>query len=200
MATRDAGASPAPPVARRDRLNEFLQHAAKLGSVAPTEYAAARTFLARAHTPIANAGWQWWTGLGWTVVSAEQMRHFVSAQTYALRNFAARRPGPDRFGFAWAPNNATAMPQTAFVAQSGQLIDRLGVALSDSGNEWRLDPGMPACTSLGLDLCNADIEGASFTDAWRIFSVWDSSGTAASRTFRRINDRVRDLVLRERRR
>ncbi len=190
------GVPGAPAVVRRDRLNEFLQHAAKLGSVAPAEYGAARAFLTRAHTPIANAGWQWWTGLGWTVVSAEQMRHFVSSQTHALRNFAATRPGPDRFGFAWAPNNATAMPQRTFVAQSGQLLDRLGTALADSGNEWRPDPGVLACVAPGLDWCRADVEGALFTDAWRIFSAWNAPATS-SRINRRVADRVRVLVGRE---
>jgi hypothetical protein len=162
----------APPSLRRAYLNDFLQHAAKLGSVAPAEFDAARAFLTRAHTPIANAGWQWPTGLGWTMLSGDQMRHFVSAQTYALRHFAATRPGNDRFGFAWAPNNATAMANAEFIAQTGQLLDRIGAALSESGSEWSFDPGIHACASLGLDWCQADVEGAEFTDAWRIFSAW----------------------------
>jgi hypothetical protein len=153
------GVAGAAPTVRRDYLNDFLQHAARLGSVAPAAYGAARAFLLGAHTPIANAGWQWPTGLGWTMVSGDQMRHFVSSQTYALRDFAATRPGPDRFGFAWAPNNETEMPDAEFVSQTGQLLDRLGWALSESGD---------AC----VEWCRADVEGASFTDAWRIFSAW----------------------------
>jgi hypothetical protein len=166
------GVPGAPSFLRRDYLNAFLQHAAKLGSVAPDEYGAARAFLARAHTPVANAGWQWPAGLGWTMVSGDQMRHFVSSQTYALRSYAGTRPGPDRFGFAWAPNNFTAMPHGAFLTETGALLDRLGSAISESGREWSFDPGLHACASFGLDWCRADVAGASFTDAWQIFSTW----------------------------
>jgi hypothetical protein len=183
----------APPV-RRDYLNDFLQHATRLGSVAPSPYGAARAFLTRTHTPIANAGWQWPTGLGWTMLSGEQMRHFVSSQTYALRHFAATRPGPDRFGFAWAPNNAAGMSNREFIAQTGQLLDRLGPALSDSGSEWSFDPGMHACASLGLDWCRADVEGASFTDAW-IFSAWQE--LPVWDTQKRLVGRVRAVAAKE---
>jgi hypothetical protein len=151
-----AGASPA---LRQAHLSDYLQHAAMLGSVAPAQYGAARDFLARAHTPIANAGWQWPSGLGWTMLTGDQMQHFVSAQTYALRDFAQTRAGPDRFGFAWAPNNESGMTDSQFVSQSGQLLDRLGGALSDSAADC-------------LVWCRADVLGASFTPAWRIFSSW----------------------------
>jgi hypothetical protein len=186
----------APPTLRRDYLNDFLQHSAKLGSVAPAEYDAARAFLAGAHTPIANAGWQWPTGLGWTMLSGDQMRHFVSAQTYALRHFAATRTGADRFGFAWAPNNATAMPNAEFIAQTGQLLDRLGAALSESGSEWSFDPGIHACASLGLDWCRADVEGAEFTDAWRIFSAWHQLRQFVPGVNKRLAKRVGAVVVR----
>jgi len=106
------------------------------------------------------------------MLSGDQMRHFVSSQTYALRSFAATRNGPDRFGFAWAPNNATGMPNRAFVAETGALLDRLGASLADSGSEWMLDPGVQACLSLQLDWCRAEVPGAVFTGAWRIFSAW----------------------------
>jgi hypothetical protein len=131
------------------------------------------------------------------MVSGDQMRHFVSAQTYALRHFAASRRGPDRFGFAWAPNNATSMPHREFVAQTGQLLDRLGAALSESGTEWRLDPGVHACVSSGLHWCRADVEGASFTNAWRIFSAWeDRLPTPIGDGYRRLVEAVRSLARR----
>ncbi|MDQ3777861.1 MAG: hypothetical protein M3310_03195 [Actinomycetota bacterium] len=180
---------------RRDYLNDFLQHAAKLGVVAPAEHGAARWFLERAHTPVANAGWQWPAGLGWTMVSGDQMRHFVSSQTYALRHFAASRPGPDAFGFAWAPNNSTSMPEREFVAQTGRLLDRLGAALAESGTESRPDPGLHACASGGIDWCHADVEGASFTDAWRIFSAWrDGLPDAVRDGYVRLLEAVRTLA------
>jgi hypothetical protein len=185
---------------RRDHLNDFLQHAVKLGSVAPVRYRAARTYLTRAHTPIANAGWQWPAGLGWTMVSGDQMRHFVSSQAYSLRNFAAGRPGPDRFGFAWAPNNATGLTNTNFVAQSGQLLNRLGAALSESGNEWALDPGIFACSSLGFDWCAADVAGASFTPAWRIFAAWNQLPTTRTQLVSRAQGLIKRSKPQRRRR
>lgn len=190
------GVSGAPAATRRDQLNEYLQHVARLGLVAPPRYEAARGFLGRTHTPIANAGWQWPTGLGWTMVSGEQMRHFVSSQTYALRNYAAAQHAPDRFGFAWAPNNATGMSGTAFVAETGQLLARLAAALTDSGTEPSFDAGIDACLAGGLDWCRADVEGAAFTDVWRMFSVWKTP--TVSWGHRSLADRVRALLARER--
>ncbi len=184
---------------RRDNLNDFLQHAAKLASVAPARYGAARTFLSRSYTPIANAGWQWPSGLGWTLVSADQMQRFVSAQTYALRSFTAQRATPDQFGFAWAPNNPGLMPSKQFTTESGQLLDRLGAALSESGGYAITDEGSAACLSGGLDWCVGDVEGASFTDAWRIFSVWDQ-GDELSSAYRQLVPRLRALVKHSRRR
>ena len=190
------GVPGAAPEARREYLNDFLQHAARLGSVAPARYGAARTFLARAHTPIGNAGWQWPAGLGWTMVSGDQMRHFVSSQSYALRNFASTRSGPDRFGFAWAPNNETGLANATFVSQTGQLLDRLGIALRDSGSEWRPDPGVQACVALGLDWCRADVGGATFTNAWRIFSTWNEPRASGPGVNRRLVTTVRSLARR----
>ncbi len=190
------GVPGAAPEARREYLNDFLQHAAKLGAVAPHPFGAARAFLSYAHTPIGNAGWQWPAGLGWTMVSGDQMRHFVSSQTYAFRNFAATRSGPDRFGFAWAPNNETGLSNAAFVSQTGQLLDRLGTALRDSSSVWRLDPGIHACAALGLDWCRADVEGATFTHAWRIFSAWSDLRATGPGVHRRLVTTVRTLVRR----
>ncbi|HEY7706252.1 MAG TPA: hypothetical protein VH968_03700 [Gaiellaceae bacterium] len=196
--TRRWGVPGAPAEARREYLNDFLQHSATLGSAAPDRYGAARWFLARTHTPIANAGWQWPAGLGWTMVSGDQMRDFVSSQTYALRNFAATRPGPDRFGFAWAPNNETKMPDAQFQSETGQLLDRLGSALSESGAVWRFDPGVHACGALGLAWCDASVEGASFTEAWKIFASWSELPETVARELPRLRAAVRRLVRLER--
>jgi hypothetical protein len=192
------GVAGASAVTRRDHLNEYLQHVARLGLVAPPSYGAARAFLERAHTPVANGGWQWPTGLGWTMVSGDQMRHFVSAQTYALRSYAASKGGPDRFGFAWAPNNAMRMPYATFVAETGQLLDRLAAGLADSAGEASFDPGIGACAATGLDWCDTDVAGAEFTAAWRIFSDWPTPSKSVSWGHRRLVDRVRALLARER--
>jgi hypothetical protein len=182
--TRRWGVPGSAPDVRRTYLNDFLQHAARLSAAAPGRYGVASTFLARSHTPIANAGWQWPSGLGWTMVTGAQMQAFVSSQTYALRQYAAGNPGPDRFGFAWAPNNATGLSNALFVRESGQLLDRLGGALAASG-ESRFEPDAWAA---------ANIVGASFTDAWRIFSVWDQVLDAVAAAHRRLGERVRTIL------
>jgi hypothetical protein len=179
------GVAGADPALRERHLNEYLQHAARLGAVAPPEYDAARAFLARAHTPIANAGWQWPAGLGWTMLSGPQMQHFVSAQVDALRSYAALQPGPDRFGFAWAPNNAMEFPASEFTLQTGQLLDRLGAALSEPAD---------AC----FESCHTDVEGAAFTSAWRIFSSWEQQVLGGLR--QPLIARSRALVLQMKRR
>ena len=43
---------------RRDSLNEYLQHQASLAAVAPCAADAARSFLAGAYSPLANAAWR----------------------------------------------------------------------------------------------------------------------------------------------
>src|SRR5215216_1197511 len=190
---RQWGVPGADPADRRDYLSDFLDHAARLGSVSPDEYGAARRFLARAHTPVANAGWQWPDGLGWTMVSDLQMQNFVSSQTYALRHYAARTGVPDRFGFAWAPNNATGMPAGNFVAETDSLLDRLGAALTESGSDWQYDAGVRACVLPGLFWCRADVPNASFTDAWQIFQTWE--GPVRRWTVReRLAARIREVV------
>src|SRR5262245_6638417 len=169
---------------RRSYLNDFLQHAARLGAAAPGRYGVASTFLARSHTPIANAGWQWPAGLGWTMVSGDQMRAFVSSQTYAMREYAAGNQGPDRFGFAWAPNNAMGLSYPQFVGETGLLLDRLGSALSASAGS-RFEPE---------DWAAADVVGASFTDAWRIFSIWGQVRDAVTVARERLGARVRTVL------
>ena len=188
------GVAGAEPPVRRDYLSDFLDHAARLASVSPDEHGAARRFLARAHVPVANAGWQWPAGLGWSMVSDVQMRHFISSQTYALRHYAARRSAPDRFGFAWAPNNATGNRPADFVAQTGELLDRLSAALSESGSDWQYDAGVRACVLPGLEWCRADVANASFTDAWQIFETWDGLGRPRPSVRERLVARIGDVV------
>jgi hypothetical protein len=122
------------------------------------------------------------------MVTGAQMQAFVSSQTYAMREYAGTGPGPDRFGFAWAPNNATGMASAQFVGETGRLLDRLGSALTASGGS-RFEPGTWAA---------ADVVGASFTDAWRIFSVWDQARDAVAAAHRRLGARVRTILPRAR--
>jgi hypothetical protein len=145
---------------------------ARLGGEAT---ASARSFLETADSPLANAAWQWGSGFGWTMVPADQMKDYVSAQVYALRHFGAVDGQPvDHWGFAWAPNNGSGMAAADFKSRSGEVIDRLAVAIRDSGQpQDGGDAGSGACGPSGQNLwCGGAIAGAWFNDAWKIFSYW----------------------------
>jgi hypothetical protein len=186
------GVAGAAPDIRRDYLNDFLQHASRLGSVAPRRYGVASAFLARTHTPVANAGWQWPVGLGWTMVTGDQMRHFVSSQTHALRHYASTQPGTERFGFAWAPNNEIGLPDAVFIAETDLLLDRLGAALSESGVSTL--GAVDACDATGVDWCRADVGGAEFTEAWHIFSAWEEGLELIAGLRRRLVRHIRAVL------
>ena len=91
--------------ARRDLLNEYLQHQSVLAGVAPSSADAARGFLRDFYSPLANAAWRYDAAFGWTDVPVELMQDYVSAQTYAMRS-----AGNSRFGYAWSPKNLAGIP------------------------------------------------------------------------------------------
>jgi hypothetical protein len=156
-----------PLTARRDALNEYLQHELTLARAGGDFAATARSFLEAAYSPLANAAWQWDSAYGWTAAGVDQMQHFVSAQTYALRHAdAAAARARDHWGFAWAPRNGTAMPPGDFTAQTGAILERLGAAIRDSASG---EPGLGACSS---GWCAGEIPGAWFNAAWSTFAVW----------------------------
>jgi hypothetical protein len=162
---------------RRDSLNDYLQHKAVLAGVGPSTTETARSYLQSAYTPFANAAWQWSFGFGWTAISADQMKQFVSAQTYALRYFSQTGgQAQDHWGFAWAPRNGTGSTPPDFTKQTSELLDRLGAAIHDSAQPLDpSNPGIGACgpPGQGLGWCGAaQLVGASFNDAWKTFRVW----------------------------
>src|SRR5918999_845004 len=128
---------------------------------------------------LANAAWQYDTAFGWTLVPAEQMKHYVSAQTYALRHASAEAP-QNHAGFAWAPKNSTGMPSTDFANQTGEILDRLAAAIRDSAQPVDpADPGVGACGPPGENLwCAGDLDGAWFNNGWQSFSLWKPSALA----------------------
>ena len=152
---------------RRDHLNDYLQHALTLAEAGPGSVTAARSFLERAYTPIANAAWPQvpndaaGTGWGYTNVDAPVMEAFIAAQFDAIRTYsAASAPaGSDRFGFAWAPKTAAA-PAATFV----EILDHLATAIHDSDT----DPA-GACAS---SACDGVVDGASLSEAWKVFAAW----------------------------
>jgi hypothetical protein len=148
--------------ARRDSLNEYLQHQMSLANVAPAAGESARTFLAAAYSPLANAAWQYDASFGWTNVPVEVMQDYVSAETYAMGS-----AGNSRFGFAWSPRNLVGVPSEDFNAQTDALLVRLAAAIADSAQVPEA-----AC---GSTWCNRDLEGAALTTAWRTFAAWKPS-------------------------
>jgi uncharacterized repeat protein (TIGR01451 family) len=151
--------------ARRDSLNEYLQHQMSLANVAPTAAESARTFLAAAYSPLANAAWQYDASFGWTNVSVELMQDYVSAQTYASGSAAN-----SHFGFAWSPRNLAGMPSGDFNAQTDALLVRLAAAIADSAQA--------AEAACGSSWCNRDLDGANVTTAWQTFATWKPSALA----------------------
>jgi uncharacterized repeat protein (TIGR01451 family) len=148
--------------ARRDSLNEYLQHQASLAGAAPAAGAAAQAFLAAADSPLANAAWRYDAAFGWTDVPVELMQDYVSAQTYATRS-----AGNSRFGFAWSPRNLAGIPTAEFNAQTDALLVRLAAAIADSS-----EAPEAAC---GSAWCDRSLDGAAVTTAWRTFAAWKPS-------------------------
>jgi hypothetical protein len=165
----------APLATRRDYLNDYLQHEVLLAQAAPPAIEPARSYIASAYSPLANAAWERESGYGWTMVPFEQMAAYVSAQVYALRNFSSANSEPqDHWGFVWAPRNATGHSPAEFAAQTGEILDRLGVAIRDSGETVDPeDPGSGACGPPGVNQwCTGDVDPSRFNDAWKSFRVW----------------------------
>jgi len=164
---------------RREYLNDYLQHKLLLASAGPPEIEPARAFLRQTYSALANGAWPRETAWGWTMVPSEQMAAYLSAQVSALRYFSATSAQPlDHWGFAWAPRNTTGIPNADFTAQTGQLLDRLALAVRDSGDVVEPeDPGSRACGA-GAALCAVDIPEARHNEAWRSFRAWAQSTLA----------------------
>jgi hypothetical protein len=167
-----------PTTMRRDYLNDYLQHKFLLAGVGPPTIGVAQSYVRSTYSPLANAAWQRDTGYGWTMVSAEQMAAYVSAQVHALRYFGVLSQRPeDHGGFAWAPRNATGVPPADFAAQSGRVLERLAAALRDSAQLVDpVDAGSSACGPPGQNLwCTGDVDGARLAEQWKSFQGWTQS-------------------------
>jgi hypothetical protein len=168
-----------PTSVRRDSLNDYLQHKLVLAGAGPPEIETARSYLQATYSPLANAAWERDTGYGWTMVAAQQMAGYVSAQVHALRHFSATSgQSRDHWGFAWAPRNAAGIPAAEFAGQTGLVLDRLAAAVRDSGRTPDpADPGSAACGPPGQNVwCVGDLPGASLSEAWKSFRVWTQPG------------------------
>ncbi|HUG64655.1 MAG TPA: hypothetical protein VMK83_05505 [Gaiellaceae bacterium] len=177
-----AHAVPGVPVAeRREYLNDYLQHKLVLAGAAPETVEPARTYLRDAYSALANGAWPRETAWGWTMVPAEQMAAYVSAQVNAMRHFSASSgQARDHWGFAWAPRNTTGLSTAEFGAQTGLILDRMGAAVRDSGAVVEPEnPGSGACGPPGQDtLCAVDLADARHNAAWRSFRGWTQAALA----------------------
>jgi len=164
-----------PQSARRDYLNDYLQHKLVLAGAGPETIEPARAYLREAYSPLANAAWPREGGWGWTMVSVEQMSAYVSAQVHAMRYFSATAgQARDHWGFAWAPRNTTGLPNADFGAQTGAVLDRLAAAVRDSGDAVDpADPGSAACGPPGQNVwCVGDHAEGRPNEAWKSFRGW----------------------------
>jgi hypothetical protein len=167
------GVSGAPLGKRANRLNDYFQHMAVLAEAGQKSLQAARSFLHRTYLPLANAAWPHPLIGDTHLLSAEQMKHFVSTQVYALRSFAGDHPKTvpqGLIGFAWAP---ITNPNDGSEAGRDQIAARLAGAIRASTDELPTEP-KDACGPPGDRLwCEGELEGAWFNTAWRIFEDWD---------------------------
>ena len=164
-----------PQQVRRDYLNDYLQHKLVLAGVGPTTIEPARAYLREAYSPLANGAWPRDSGWGWTMVPAEQMTAYVSAQVHAMRYFsAAAGQARDHWGFAWAPRNTFGLSNADFGAQTNAILERLAGAVRDSGEaEVPEDPGSAACGPPGQNVfCVGDHAEGRPNEAWKSFRAW----------------------------
>jgi hypothetical protein len=146
----------------------------------------------RAYLPLANAGYRarggdqfdFVTGHGNTIVDADTMRHFVSEQVHAIRHYGGSHPQgapAARLGFSWQPCNRLTATEpgcgvfsTAFQSELDAVTARLAEAIHYA---YRLGgaSAVGACKlpGSGVDWCEGEVAGASFTEQWTAFSSWD---------------------------
>ncbi len=167
-------AVPGSPVsARRDYLNDYLQHKLVLAGAGPAEIEPARAYLRDAYSPLANGAWPRETAWGWTMVPPDQMSAYVTAQVDAMRFFSATAgESRDHWGFAWAPRNTTGLSTDDFTAQTAQILERLAAAIRDSSGGLNPETQTTGACGESDALCTVDLPEASHNEAWRSFRAW----------------------------
>jgi hypothetical protein len=152
---------------RAKRMNEYFQHMATLVADAPKSVQAARAFLLRTYLPLANALWPHTIGET-NVLDVPGMQQFLSAQTYALRQYAEGHPSvvpADLVGFGWAPLGGMSANRQEVAARLANALH-----LSTAG-----DP-KDACGPITDRVwCEAEVPEvpAEFNLAWKTFDSWD---------------------------
>jgi hypothetical protein len=169
---------------RRRHLVDYQQHLFDLVKAGGPRVPQARAFFDESFMPFTNGGgyvalggdaFNFESGHGNTEVPLDQMMKFVSEQVNAVEFYAERRfdaAATRRIGFSWQPVNRFQLPDAEFDAQIEALAAHVaGVLAATYG------PGgtsKSACLrETGLDWCAMERADAAFTDAWKLFNVWD---------------------------
>jgi hypothetical protein len=160
--------------ARAEHFNDYLYHPLILAEAAPVNVRAARSFLESAYTPLTSAAWSWDSGFGATEITQEQMNNFVSEEVFSIRHYTGSHPQTvpqAALGSAWAPRN-TGLPNSLFVSLTAGILERAASSLHFSYEQGGSSQA-GACGPPGEHTwCDADVEGASFNDAWKLFATW----------------------------
>ncbi|MSP59893.1 MAG: hypothetical protein EXR72_06050 [Myxococcales bacterium] len=151
--------------ARSTATNEFVEHVARLAAAGPNAAASASAYLDMAYVPLMNAAWR--APAYDTMISLDQMQHFVSGQVYAARAWAGTHPYPGgRIAFAW----------TRSVNVTDGELDILGARMA-SAIHHAYDAGGGAAAGAcspnnAFTWCQCSVQGAAFNDAWQTFAAW----------------------------
>jgi hypothetical protein len=174
--SRTWGVASAPRAVRAAHFSDYLEHLIRLADAGPDSVATARDFLRQAYLPLASTAWRWTDSYGFTDMTDVQMEQFVSEETYAIRFYAGSHPqdAPQgRYGSAWAPNNLNNQYDAATFLQDTQgVLDRVASALHHA---YDFGGGSPAgaCGPPGdHEWCDANVDGAAFTEGWAGFNTW----------------------------
>jgi hypothetical protein len=165
--------------ARTRNLSLFLEHPLFLAEAGPASVGTAREFLQQTYVPLASAAWPYKSGFGNTWYDDEQMRRFISEETFALKHFSLSRPHAApaaRIAMAWAPNTQCGAdycrPASLFQQRSAAILERLASAIRES-YEFGGGSQAGACGPPGDHTwCDAGIDGATFNPLWSTFPDW----------------------------
>jgi len=167
---------------RSRHVGDYIFHVLDLAEAGPESVEPAREFFARAYLPLASAGWSYSRGFGNTLVSGEQMAHFVSEELYAIRHQAGSSPHgapAGRLGLSWDPqrlnpDGTPIMDQATFAAGNTLLRARIAEAIRFAYRQGGASP-VGAChvPSTEASWCDMQREGAEFVDYWSGFGSWE---------------------------
>lgn len=153
---------------RSAATNSYVEHVARLAEVGPASANTAQSYLGRAYVPLMNAVWgSVDSGYGNTVVSLDNMQHFVSTEVYAARSWSNSHNHPDgRLGFAWA--RADGVLDSDLATLAARLATAIHYAYDEGGGS-----AAGACSPSGAyTWCVCDVGGAAFNEGWDTFATW----------------------------